>query len=117
MLVVQLLKTLFGRTRPEQILIDSDFGSFPSGHTANAATFAVLAVMLSPRLWVWLVAGLWIVCMAFSRTVLSAHWLSDTIGGMLIGAGVTLVVGGLLLGWVRSPRAGSPRTVDDPTST
>ncbi|WP_404437948.1 phosphatase PAP2 family protein [Microbacterium aerolatum] len=112
-LVVQLLKSLFGRTRPEEILVDSDFGSFPSGHTANAATFAVLAVMLFPRLWVWLVAGLWMVCMAFSRTVLSAHWLSDTVGGMLIGAGVTLVAGGLLLDWARSPRSDSPRTADD----
>lgn len=115
-LVVQLLKNLFGRARPEQILIDSDFGSFPSGHTANAATFAVLAVMLFPRLWTWLAAGLWIVCMAFSRTVLAAHWLSDTVGGMLIGAGVTLVVGGLMLNWARSPRADSPRTMGDATS-
>ena len=73
--------------------------------------------MLFPRVWAWLLAGLWIVCMAFSRTVLSAHWLSDTIGGMLIGAGVTLVVGGLLLGWARSPQADSPRTVGDTTST
>ncbi|WP_194421734.1 phosphatase PAP2 family protein [Microbacterium abyssi] len=115
-LVVQLLKGLFGRTRPEDILVDSDFGSFPSGHTANATTFAVLAVMLFPRLWVWLVAGLWIVCMAFSRTVLSAHWLSDTVGGMLIGAGVTLVVGGLLLDWVRSTSSSPPRTADDASS-
>jgi hypothetical protein len=35
--LVQLLKTLFGRARPEDMLITSDFGSFPSGHVANAA--------------------------------------------------------------------------------
>jgi len=103
-ILVQLLKSLFGRSRPEEILITADFGSFPSGHTANAATFAVVAVLLFPRLWVLLVSILWIVAMAFSRTLLSAHWLSDTVGGVLIGAGTALIVGGLLLDWARTPR-------------
>lgn len=104
-LVIQLLKVLFGRARPEDILVNSDFGSFPSGHTANAATFAVLAVLLFPRLWVLLVAALWILGMAFSRTVLAAHWMSDTVGGMLVGVGVTLVMSAFLLTWSRQPEA------------
>lgn len=111
-LVVQLLKALFGRARPEDILVVSDFGSYPSGHTANAATFAVLAVLLFPRAWVLVAAALWISGMAFSRTVLAAHWLSDTVGGMLIGVGVTLVVGALLLTWTREPEDSG---VDDST--
>lgn len=113
-LVVQLLKALFGRARPEDILVMSDFGSFPSGHTANAATFAVLAVLLFPRLWVLLAAALWILGMAFSRTVLAAHWLSDTVGGMLVGVGVTLVMGAFLLTWTRGPEDAG---VDDSTTT
>jgi len=36
--VVQLLKNLFARAHPEDMIIARDFGSFPSGHTANAAT-------------------------------------------------------------------------------
>lgn len=99
---VQLLKSFYGRTRPEDMLVTSDVGSFPSGHTANAATLAALAVVLLPRVWVLIVAVVWTLAMAFSRTLVSAHWLSDTVGGMLIGIGVTLVMGGFLLTWARS---------------
>ena len=89
---VQLLKHLFGRVRPEDIIVLSDAGSFPSGHVANAATLATVAVILFPRLWVLIVAGAWVFTMAFSRTYLHAHWLTDTIGGALVGIGVALLV-------------------------
>lgn len=89
---VQVLKHAFGRVRPEDILIVSDYGSYPSGHVANAATIAVAAVVIFPRLWVGLVGAAWVLLMAFSRTYLHAHWLSDTLGGALIGAGAALLV-------------------------
>lgn len=95
--LVQVLKHVFGRARPEDILIITDYGSFPSGHTANAATLAAAAVVLFPRLWVVIVGAAWIVLMAFSRTVLHAHWLSDTLGGALIGVGAVLVVAAVML--------------------
>ncbi len=91
-LLVQVLKHTFGRARPEDILILSDYGSFPSGHTANAATIAVVAGVLFPRAWVRVVGAAWVILMAFSRTYLHAHWLSDTIGGALVGAGAALVL-------------------------
>jgi undecaprenyl-diphosphatase len=99
---VQLLKSLYARGRPEDMLVTSDFGSFPSGHTANAATLAALAILLFPRVWVVVIAVAWTLAMAFSRTVVAAHWLSDTVGGMLVGAGVAMVMGGFLLTWARS---------------
>jgi undecaprenyl-diphosphatase len=88
---VQLMKHLFGRARPEDILVTADYGSFPSGHTANAATIAVVAALLFPRVWVLLAGSAWVVLMAFSRTYLHAHWLSDTLGGALIGASVAFL--------------------------
>jgi membrane-associated phospholipid phosphatase len=89
---VQALKHLFGRVRPEDILVIADHGSYPSGHVANSATLAMAAFVIFPRVWVAVVGGVWVVLMAFSRTYLHAHWLSDTVGGALIGAGVALVV-------------------------
>ncbi|KZE91891.1 phosphatase PAP2 family protein [Microbacterium sp. TNHR37B] len=90
--MVQVLKNVFGRVRPEDMLVISDHGSFPSGHTANAATIAVVALILLPRVWVGVVAAAWTLLMAFSRTQVHAHWFSDTIGGVLVGAGMALVV-------------------------
>ncbi|MCD2442943.1 phosphatase PAP2 family protein [Agromyces sp. SYSU K20354] len=90
--VVQLLKNTFDRGRPEDMIVASDFGSFPSGHAANAATIAVVFGVLFPHVWVWVLGAVYAVLMALSRTYLGAHWLSDTVGGMLVGAGVALVL-------------------------
>lgn len=91
-IVVQVLKAVFDRPRPEEILVIADIGSFPSGHVANAATIAVALAFIFGRTWVWWAGAIYVVAMTFSRTYLGAHWLSDTVGGALIGAGIAVIV-------------------------
>lgn len=100
--VCQLLKAAFGRARPDDILLPLDNGSFPSGHTTNAAVMAVTLGLLLGRAWVWVLGMLYLVAMAFTRTYLGAHWVTDTVGGALLGAGVAILVWCLLLPKLRS---------------
>ncbi|MCM3779979.1 phosphatase PAP2 family protein [Microbacterium hydrocarbonoxydans] len=109
--LVQLLKNLFGRARPEDMIVTSDFGSFPSGHTANAATIALVLYLLFPRVWVAIVGAAWIVAMAVSRTLLSVHWATDTLGGALVGASAVLLIAAVLLPWARTTSKRIPRPI------
>ena len=92
--VVQSLKALIGRPRPPEIdmLVHPDFGSFPSGHSANAALIATALGIIFARAWVWAAGAVYTVGMMLSRTYVGAHWISDTVGGMLVGAGVAVIV-------------------------
>ncbi len=111
---VQAVKHLFGRARPEDMLVVSDYGSFPSGHTANAATLALVFAVLFPMVWVRIVGAIWIVLMALSRTLLSVHWATDTVGGALIGAAAVLLLAAWMLPWVRLPGRVEPAdSLDD----
>lgn len=88
-----LLKHFIHSVRPSGLMHTPDGFSFPSGHTTSSvALLGFLAVLLNrlrPVHWRWisyiivsLIAGSIII----SRLYLGAHWLSDVIGGILLGS-------------------------------
>lgn len=94
--LIGLFKALYARPRPVGGLYATDSFAFPSGHAIAGAVTAVGIVIVllppGPRRWRWEVqAAAFAGLMALSRTYLGVHWLSDVVGGTLLG--VTLAVG------------------------
>ncbi len=100
-LAVQLVKHVLGRARPEDLMVAADYGSFPSGHTANAATIAVVLWLLFPHVIIAVLGVSWTVLMGLSRTILAAHWASDVVAGALLGMAAVLLLAALMLRWAR----------------
>lgn len=109
--LVQALKALFARARPDDILLDLTSGAYPSGHAANAATVATLLALLVPRWWVAVAGAGYVALMALSRTYLGAHWLSDTVGGAVLGASLALAAWAVFAPPLRRERRGPPDSV------
>ncbi len=98
-LVVQILKALLARPRPDvaDALTTAVGYAFPSGHATQAAVVYGLIAWLAVRRWparrlpIWLGAAALAGLIGFSRLYLGVHWLSDVLAGYLL-AGFVLVL-------------------------
>lgn len=96
-----IFKFMFGRSRPTLLFSQHDYGfnflqthynmvSFPSGHATTISAVMVGLTYLFPRgFWVWLVV---LLLVSFTRVVVTAHFLSDIMVGMYLGAITSIFV-------------------------
>jgi undecaprenyl-diphosphatase len=98
-LVIFVIKTLVGRTRPALWDVEWYWGSsFPSGHTLAVAAFAIAVALCLSRIRpatrkpVLTIAMLWIALVAMSRLVLGVHWPTDVLAAACIGAFLPLAI-------------------------
>lgn len=101
-ILIGTIKTGVGRPRPPGSLIETTGAAFPSGHAIATAVTAVGLVLVlappGPERWRWEVRAVeFTAVMALSRVYLRAHWLSDTVAGALLGAGLALGLPALLM--------------------
>lgn len=101
---------LVGRPRPpvEQLERSPVGSSFPSGHVAAATTYGAAVVVVAwhtRKLWAPWVAGLLtalvVAAVGCARMYRGMHFLSDAIGGVLLGLAAVLVTKAILS---RTPR-------------
>ncbi len=94
-----LIKFLVGRARPENALISETLNSFPSGHALISLIFLgfltyLILKNLKSETHKIILAFVMIILILFigaSRLILNVHWLSDVLGGWLLGLGILLL--------------------------
>jgi membrane-associated phospholipid phosphatase len=94
-LMVQLVKVIVRRKRPEgewgAVYRKADPHSFPSGHTARMAILIVMSASLAPT-WLFILLLIWGPLVALARVAMGVHYLSDIVGGALLGIILGLIV-------------------------
>ncbi|MEI7511022.1 MAG: phosphatase PAP2 family protein [Candidatus Peregrinibacteria bacterium] len=100
------LKPFFNRDRPDGMLVMETDGGFPSGHTFAAVMLVFLLFYFfrtqpffqfsKARTWFWGFSGVYMGLIALSRLILHAHFVSDVLESVFLGAflGMGMIIWG-----------------------
>ncbi|RVT91201.1 phosphatase PAP2 family protein [Sphingomonas crocodyli] len=83
-IVVELLKEVIGRVRPDVTghLVEVSSASFPSSHAAGSMlTVAAMLVLFRPSAALAVVCLMWPIAVGVSRLLLGVHWPGDVLAG------------------------------------
>lgn len=96
---IHVFKSLFHFPRPEGFMIIDTTSCFPSGHTLlTISLLGFLAVLINQEIAIkkhrltFLVAIITAIIVGISRLYLGAHWLTDVLGALFLGATLVLLV-------------------------
>ena len=103
-----LIKPFFERLRPGNHpdfkdlvqLVNNHRGggySFISGHATNSVGFAVALSLVFRNRWVTLVTLVWAGLISYSRIYLGMHFISDVVGGIIVGTLTAIALYAILI--------------------
>ncbi|HEX9437510.1 MAG TPA: phosphatase PAP2 family protein [Candidatus Limnocylindria bacterium] len=72
--------------------------AFPSGHVARLSFLTLVVGGLWPRPWVTAAGAAFVAFSVFARVYIGDHWISDALGGLMLGT----AVGALAVGWMHA---------------
>jgi glycerophosphoryl diester phosphodiesterase len=99
-----LIKLLAGQPRPFQYdsrvqpLDEIETGGFPSAHTQNTTVIWLYLALRYRQGWLWALALLLLILVPLSRLYLGLHFVTDLLGGFVLGLASLA-----LFGWVQPP--------------
>lgn len=95
---VLVLKLWLERPRPEGLYPDihlrvgETLAGFPSGHSMIISVIMLTLLPFMPKVWRWILAGLFIAVIGLSRVYLGVHAPLDILAGVSIGAIVVCTI-------------------------
>ncbi len=94
--ITTILKWLFRRQRPpgkgRGFYTQFDRHAFPSGHAGRSACMTTMLYPLLPSPWGLGLLSLWVGLVGLARVALQVHFVSDIVGGWIVGLFVGLAL-------------------------
>ncbi len=108
--LIGILKVVYARPRPTGGLVEEVTYSFPSGHSVAGAVVAISLVLClvrpgPARRNLEIGAALFAVIMGGSRMYLGAHWFTDVVAGVALGAACAIAAAAVVQWYVDRRKA------------